>query len=216
MRALTYKLAPLYGLLCALAVNAGAQEREYADAPKLKLTVTVDQSVWRQGEAAPVRLRIENVSDGDIEMPSTASFLADNRARGDEDITTAHGVFSSPVSFTKVYAGRTRGCQDDLSPDRVERPKGGNVVVIHPARDRVMLAKGAAKEFTFDLAGTCWKHYILSFYADETIFAAAADYRPNTYRVYLLMQFRMRPKPGGPEGPLFHQLKSNAVEVTIN
>ncbi|HKG12816.1 MAG TPA: hypothetical protein VKB12_05735 [Pyrinomonadaceae bacterium] len=208
------KLVTVSVALTALAGVAGAQEREYAEPPELKLTQTVEKTFWRAGEPAHVRVRIENASGGSIEIPSNVSFMADNRSREDGWATTSHGVFWSPVSLTKTYSVRGSQCQNDLTPDRVKTPKGGKVVEIHPAKDKLTLGKGEAKEFSFDLAGTCWGHSIQAFYPDSTIFEAAGRYKSNSYRVYFLMQFRMR--TGDPKDVRNHQLKSNAVEVTIN
>jgi hypothetical protein len=208
-----HKLAPLLFALCTLATAAGAQEREYAAAPNLKLTLSVAKNAWRPGEPAAVRMKVENATGERFEIPSTISFKADNRANDGVRVTMSHGVFWSPVSLNKTYGGRPSGCQDDLAPGRVETVSG-KVRIIHPARDKIVLEKGEAKEFSFDLAGTCWGHSLGSYYPSLNLFEVAERYTNNSYRVYFQMQFPMR--LADPVAPRYHQLKSNAVEVTID
>ena len=213
MRDHRHKLAPLLFALCTLATASGAQEREYAVAPNLKLTLLVVKTAWRPGEPAPVRMRVENATGERFEIPSTVSFKADNRANDDGRETMRHGIFWSPVSLTKSYGGSPNGCQDDLAPGRVETLKG-KVRIIHPARDKIVLEKGEAKEFSFDLVGTCWGHSLGAYYPSLNIFEVAERYTTNSYRIYFQMHFRM--KTADPKDPRYHQLKSNEVEVTIN
>jgi hypothetical protein len=213
MRVLKLKFAPLLLAFCALATVAGAQEREYADAPKLKLTLSIDRTAWRPGEPAPVRARIENATGDRFEIPSGISFKADNRPSDDDWVTMSHGVFWAPVGLNKGSGGDTGHCQSDLSPERVETLQG-KVVVIHPAKGKLMLEKGEAKEFSFDLTRACWGHSIAAFYPSQPIFEVAKRYPNNSYRIYFQMEFRM--KTASKNDPRFHQLKSNAVEVTIN
>ena len=213
MRNHTHRLAPLLFALCALATAAGAQEREYAVAPNLKLTLSAVKTAWRPGEPAPVRIRVENATGERFEIPSTVSFKADNRANDGVMATMSHGVFWSPVSLTKSYGDGRNGCQDDLTPGRVETLQG-KVRVIHPARDKIFLEKGEAKEFSFDLSATCWGHSIGAYHPSRNIFEVAERYTKHSYRVYFQMQFPMR--LADPVAPRYHQLKSNEVEVTIN
>jgi hypothetical protein len=207
------KLVTASVALLALVGVARAQEREYAEAPKLNLTLTAEKTAWRLGETAHVRIRIENATGGKIEIPSTIYFQADNRPSDDGRVTMSHGVFWSPVSLTQTYGGGAGVCRSDLTPERVEVLKK-KVVVIHPAKDALVLEKGDAKEFSFDLARTCWGHSIAAFYPSETIFEATENYGRNTYRVYFEMEFRKQTSTRN--DPRYHQLKSNAVEVTIN
>lgn len=199
--------------LLALACAAGAQEREYAEASGLRLTLAVEKGAWRPNEAATVKIKIENATGERIEIPSTISFRADNRANEKVMVTTSEGVFWSPVSLTGDYTGREGVCQNDLTPERVEVVKK-KVLVIHPAKDKLVIEKGEAKEFSFDLARTCWGHSIHAFYPSRTIFEAAKGYKPNQYRVYFQMQFRMR--TGDPKDPRYFHLKSNPVEIIID
>lgn len=213
MRSHAHRLALVLLAFCAPAAAARAQEREYAEAPNLKLTVTAEKTHWRQGAAAPVRVRIENATGGRMEVPSVIVFRADNRLDDGGRVTTSEGVLWSPVSLTKSYGVGAKSCQNDLSPQRVKNVKGV-VVEIHPDRGVIVLDKGGAKEFGFDLALTCWGHSISSFYPSSTVFEAAERFKPNSYRVYFSMQFPMR--TGKPGDARYHQVKSNAVEVIIN
>jgi len=62
-----------FAALAALVGVAAAQEREYAEAPNLRLTLTAEKTTWRAGEPSPVRIRIENATGESIEIPSTVA-----------------------------------------------------------------------------------------------------------------------------------------------
>jgi hypothetical protein len=210
-------LAATLVALLALSCSAGAQGRVDAKVPKLTLTLTAEKTSWRAGEAVHVKIRIENASGQDVEIPSNVSFMADNRGPGGDHVTMSDGVFSSPVSLTKAYADHPAGCENDLSESRVRRVKGTNIVEIFPDSGELILKKGEAKEYAFDISSKCWHHYISAYYADSSIFPLAEKYKVKTYRVFFSMQFPAgTSNVGGVKTRLVTHLKSNAVEVEIN
>lgn len=211
-----FRILTAFVALLALACGAGAQSRQKAKVPKLSLTLTVEKTVWRYKEAAPVKVRIENESEGEAKIPSAVYFTADNRSETGGIVTKREGVFWSPVSLRKTYAAGAELCQDDLSPGRVEKFNGTDIVTIFPPKEKLTLKKGEAKEFDFDLAAMCWNHSIGSMYPNRSIFSLAADYRPKTYSVYFEMEFQTgTTKTGNIKVPTLEHLKSNAVEISI-
>jgi hypothetical protein len=204
--------------LPALSCAVGAQGLEKAKVPTLNLTLTAEKTSWRAGEAARVKIKIENASGGETEIPSTVYFTADNRSVvGGSSVTMLDGVFWSPVSLLKSYDAPSARCRNDLSPDRVETLKGTNVVTIFPAKETLPLKKGEAKEFDFDLAGTCWGHSIAAFYPDDSLFSLAAKYKQKTYGLYFETEFDTgKTEVGGKSNPVVKDLKSNVVVITID
>ena len=212
-----FKLMTASVALLALACVAGAQSRQKPKVPKLTLTLTVEKTVWRYKEAAPVKIRIENASEDEAKIPSAVYFTADNRSETGGIVTKSEGVFWSPVSLRKTYAASAELCQDDLSPGRVEKFHGTDIVTIFPPKEKLTLKKGEAKEFDFDLAAMCWNHSIGSMYPNRSIFSLAADYRRKTYTVYFEMEFQVgATEAGGLKVPTLEHLKSNAVEISID
>src|ERR1700754_1307485 len=210
------QLMTAFVALLALACGAGAQSRRKAKVPKLTLTLTVGETGWRYKEAAPVKIRIENASEGEAKIPSAVYFTADNRGRTGGSVTKSEGVFWSSVSLLKTYAASGELCQNDLSPGRVEKLHGTEIVTIFPPKEKLTLKKGEAKEFDFDLAATCWNHSIGSMYPNRNIFSLAADYGRKTYTVYFEMEFQVgKTEAGSLKVPTLEHLKSNAVEISI-
>lgn len=212
-----FKLMTAFVVSLALAGAAGAQGRDREKVPKLNLTLTVEKLSWRYTEAAPVKIRIENASGGETKIPLVVYFTADNRGMTDGMVTKREGVFWSPVSLRKTYAASAERCQDDLSPGRVEKFKGGNVVTIFPPKEKLTLKKGEAKEFDFNLAAMCWNHAIASTYPDRSFFSLAEGYGRKTYSLYFEMEFQTgTTKVGSMKVPAVEHVKSNAVEITID
>lgn len=217
-----FKLIGLFIIILALALSIGAQIATERKIPNLRLMLAAEKTTWVAGQSALVRVKIENLTGHEVEVSSTIYFKLDNRKSVAEGPTMANGVFWSPVSLTKIYDKDATGCQNDLTQARVEVLKGTNIVSITPAKDTLLLRQDENKEFTFDLAGTCWNHSISSVYPNNNLFSLLREHTSrftdtNKFKVYLEYHFQVvKLQPSETKTPVIHRLKSNEVEITIN
>jgi hypothetical protein len=217
------KLTGPAALILALTFCAGSRTHEETAVPNLRLTLSSEKKIWARNKPALVKVTIENLSEGSVEIPPGIDFQIDGGGtRSAFGITRANPVFWSPVSLTKIYSRNAAGCQNDLTEDRVKTVQGTNIVEIHPAKGGLTLGRGEAKKFSFNLAGICWNHEILSDYPRIDLFTLIKEHseefkNPNTYKVYFEIGFDAgSTKINGMDTPLFKTIRSNEVEIEID
>jgi len=212
-----FRSISLMVLFLALTCNASSQAQKKPGAPNLRLTLSMEKTIWLVYEPVPVKITVENLSGNKVQLPSSIYFKFDNRESESVRVTMSEGVFWSPVSLTKTYSKEVKGCEDDLIAERVEVLQDTNIVLISPPKDNLMLQKDEKKEFRFDLSKTCWNHSLSSIYPNGYLFSYVGASRK--YKVYFEMEFKVgSAKLAGSDTPinLNKRLKSNEVEIVFD
>jgi len=153
--------------------------------PNIVLTISSDQINWTKNLPATVIIKIENVSNKELKLPSGIAFYLDDGTRGEHWPTMRNGAYYAPFSFNKKYSSSIRHCQNDLD-EKAERREGP---IVRSFRDdtALLLKAGGYKEFHVGLAELCWAHQISSVYPMSPLFS---EVKTGKHTLYFSMRFR--------------------------
>lgn len=189
-----------------------SQTKDESVLPNIRLRLSTEETLWETGKKAAVKIVVENLSEKAVSLPNGIHFTVTDGTQS-AAVTMREKVFWSPVSLTKIYE-KINTCQNDLTKERVSTPGDKNIIQISPSAQNFILKKGEKKEFSFNLAGTCWNHVLSSSYPYRNLFTLTGF---GKFKVYFEMEFDAGEKEfKGIKYPAVEHVKSNEIEIIIN